>query len=154
MFGLCSFWHSALVLLKPGAIISVQQTWLVWNEIQFQFPFVLWPQHTCKPFSISTKISMEQVIFLNKCTSFKLLITNRHVKAAYLSPILQTVAMVWFFPTLILLITSADHNSFLFGIVHHSSIICCWLKQCLNSSIYNFFKLAFVFFLHFQFAPD
>lgn len=38
------------------------------------------------PFSISTKISMEQVIFLNKCTSFKLLITNRHVKAAYLTP--------------------------------------------------------------------
>lgn len=42
-------------------------------------------------------------------------------KAAYLSPILQTVAMVWFFPTPMLLITSADHKSFLFGIVHHSS---------------------------------
>lgn len=101
------------------------------------------------PFSTSTKIPMEQVIFLNKCTSFKLLITNRHVKAAYLSPIVQTVAMVWFFPTLILLITCADQKSFLFGIVHHSSIICCWLKQCLNFSIYNFLKIGFCFLFAF-----
>lgn len=69
----------------------------------------------------------------------------RHIKAAYLSPILQTLAMVWFFPRPILLITSTDHNSFLFGIVHHPSIVCCWLKQCLNFSIYNFLKILLWF---------